>query len=170
MERKSILTLVALIIMLVIFASSVLAQPRQRRFKKRPGIQQTSSIGARFGNDFKNDQYFVGGQFRLPVGIFWRFTPSADYYFTDNDSKRWQFNGDLIFKPRPFGPLFLGGGVAVQYLTLDKKSDVGGNALVGLEFIGRRLPVMTPYIQARWTFLPHEQYFSLLAGINFILR
>lgn len=52
----------------------------------------------------------------------------------------------------------------------DKETDFGGNVLVGLEFGGFRKPAMYPYIQARWTFLEGKEYFSLLGGINFILR
>ncbi len=167
MKRRSILSFFVIVL---IFVSSVSAQPRPRRFRKLSRMQPTSSIGLRVGNDFKHDQYFVGVHFWLPIGIFWEFVPSADYYFTGHDAKRWQFNGDLIFKPRPVGPLYFGGGLAVQYLTGDKETDLGGNVLVGLEFGGFRKPVMYPYIQARWTFLEGKEYFSLLGGINFMLR
>lgn len=171
MKGRSIFRFVVITTMLMIFVGSVAAQHRPRRFQQRPQMRQSSSIGVRFGNDFKNDQYFIGGHFWVPVGIFWRFIPSADYYFNHADYKRWQFNGDLIFKPRPAGPLHFGGGVAVQYLTVDKKSDVGGNVIIGLDFSRLRMPIMSPYIQARWTFLDkNNQFFSLLGGINFILK
>lgn len=162
--------ILTVMVLIIIFASSLLAQQRPQRFRKRPMMRPTSSIGLRVGNDFKHDHYLAGAHFWLPVGFFCEFMPSADYYFTDSDTKRWQFNGDLVFKPRPAGALYFGGGLAVQYLTLDEQTDIGGNALLGLEFGGRRKPVMYPYIQARWTFFEDQEYFSLLGGVNFILR
>lgn len=157
-------------VIIVISANTIFAQPRPRRFRQQPMLRPTSSLGLRGGYDFKQDQYLVGAHFWLPVGIFWDFIPGVDYYFTDNDSKRWQFNGDLVFKPRPTGPLYFGGGLAVQYLTLDEQTDIGGNILVGLQFGRLRKPVMYPYIQARWTLLADQRYLSLLGGINFVLR
>jgi len=171
MNPRSLVKLITLLALIVWFASPVSAQPRFRRFKRQQKmIRPTSSIGLRLGNDFKHDQYLTGAHFQLPVGFFWQFMPGADYYFTGSDSKRWQFNGDLVFKPHPAGPLYFGGGVAVHYLTKDDQTNVGGNLLVGLEFGGMRKPVMYPFIQARWTFLDKREYFSLLGGINFILR
>lgn len=171
MKTKSIIRMLSIVTVIILLAGSLSAQQRPRRMRRSAMMKPASSIGLRIGNDFKNDQYFVGAHFWLPVGVFWRFMPSADYYFTDNDFKRWQLNGDVVFKPRPMGSLYFGGGVAVEYLTLDDKTDVGGNILVGLEFSGRRKTPITPYIQARWTFLDeHREYFSLLGGINFILR
>lgn len=170
MKSKSIFRIVMMMAILVIFTSALSAQHRPRRFRKQPRYQPSSSIGLRFGNDFKQDQYLAGAHFWLPVGIFWQFMPSADYYFTDDDTRRWQFNGDFVFKPRPAGVLYFGGGLAVQYLTFNQQTDVGGNVLVGLEFGGLRKPAMYPYLQARWTFLEDQEYFSLLGGINLMLR
>ena len=116
MSSKSIFRRVAIMAIVIIFASSVSAQQRHQRFRKQPIIRPTSSIGLRIGNDFNHDQYLAGAHLWLPVGIFWKFVSSADYYFTDNDPKRWQFNGDFVFKPRPAGALYFGGGLAVQYL------------------------------------------------------
>ena len=109
------------------------------------------------GNDFKHEQYLLGWQLWLSAGRFWRLVPSFDYYFTDEDENfdRWQFNGDLVFKPHPRAPLYFGGGVAVDYKVSDTgetRTDTGGNAVVGLEFGGTGRPAMYPYFQARWTF------------------
>lgn len=171
MNTKSLIRILSIATIIVLLAGSLFAQHRPRRMRRPGTIKPASSIGLRIGNDFKNDQYLVGAHFWLPVGMFWNFIPSADYYFTDSDFRRWQFNGDVVFKPRPGGSLYFGGGVAVEYLTVVDKTDVGGNVLVGLEFSGRRRTPITPYIQARWTFLDeNREYFSLLGGINFILR
>lgn len=166
------------ILLVVVFLSSsvVNAQLKRRpRRRHRPRAAAVTSIGVRVGKDFKHDQLFIGGHLWMPLGIFWKMAPSFEYYFVDEneDYNRWQFNADFMFKPRPRYPFYLGGGVAVNYTIPtegDSKTKVGGNAIVGLDFGRIRLPSMYPYIQARWTFLKNETYFSLLGGINLILK
>ncbi|MDZ7331494.1 MAG: hypothetical protein ONB31_05915 [candidate division KSB1 bacterium] len=172
MNRKSVLMLAMALSILMLIVSSLSAQHRGRpRWGKRPAmVHSAPAIGFRIGRDFANDQYLAGAHFWLPLGMFWEFIPSADYYFTGNETNRWQFDGDLVFKPRPVGPFYFGGGLAVQYLSLNNQTDLGGNVVVGLEFGGRRKPPVYPYVQARWTFLKDQDYFSLLGGINFSLR
>ena len=107
------------------------------------------------------------------MGIFWKFAPSADYYFTKNDSTRWQFNVDFLFKHSPNGIFYLGGGLAAQYINnneINEPLNFGGNLILGLDFGKFRGPAMYPYLQARWTFIDKERYFSLLGGLNFVLR
>lgn len=168
MRKKSIIIFVTLLLSLLTI-QSVTAQPRARRFRAPKRIQPVSAIGIRLGNDFENDQYLAGAHFWLPMGVFWNFIPGFDYYITDQDNKRWQFNGDFIFKPRPRGALYFGGGVAARYLTSTQKEEFGGNVLLGLDFGKARMPVY-PYFQARWTFFENDDYFSLLGGVNFILK
>ena len=173
MKKKIILSL-AIVVIMGMLADSLNAQIRPRRHHRRPTrIKQASAVGFRVGNDFEKDQYFVGGHFWLPLGVFWKFVPSAEYYFTNNDSTRWQFNGDFLFKPRPNGMFYFGGGVAMQFLNTNvsqEKMDFGGNLLVGIDFSQLRNQVMYPYFQARWTFIEKETYFSVLGGINLILK
>jgi len=173
MRQKLIVTLVLLLFSVVI-VDSIMAQLRPRRFHRpRPQIEQHSAIGLRIGKNFETEQYFAGGHFWLPLGIFWKFVPAAEYYFTEDDLTRWQFNGDFLFKPIPNGLLHFGGGVAVQYLDselINEKIDFGGNLIVGLDFGRRRGPAMYPYLQARWTFIENESYFSVLGGMNLILK
>ena len=173
MKRKMILG-ISLVMISIFLVNSLMAQPRSRRFRrKRPMIKQTAAIGIRLGNDFKDDQFLAGAHFWLPLGIFWKFAPSAEYYFTENDSTKWQFNGDFLFKPRPNGMFYFGGGIAAQYLNADdinEPLDFGGNIIIGFDFGKIRGPVMYPFVQARWTFIENERYFSLLGGINLILK
>ena len=173
MKKKLFISSV-FIVLAVISINSLFAQPRRRRYiKRKPKIEQSSSIGVRLGKDFENDQFLLGGQFSLPLGIFWSFVPSAEYYFTNNDSSQWQFNGDFHFKPKPNGIFYFGGGVAMQYINsedINEQMDFGGNVLVGLDFGRIRGPILYPYVEARWTFIEKEHYFYLLGGINLILR
>lgn len=162
----------AMVAIITIMTSSVFAQHRPRPWRQQQRmVAPASSIGIRLGNDFEHDQYFAGAHLWLPVGHFWRFVPSAEYYFNNADFRRWQFNGDFLFKPRPLGWLHFGGGVAVQNLTPENKTDVGGNVIVGVDFHRPRLTGIAPYLQARWTLLnQHDRFFSLLGGVNLILR
>lgn len=168
MKRKMTLAVVALLFTIMLIHSAF-AQPRARRFKAPKRLTPISSIGIRLGNDFENDQYLAGAHLWLPLSVFWKFAPGFDYYISDEDFERWQFNADFIFKPRPRGALYFGGGLTAQYLTSNQNEEFGGNILLGLDFGRSRMPVY-PYFQARWTFFENENYFSLLGGVNFILK
>ncbi|MBD3290467.1 hypothetical protein GF337_16810 [candidate division KSB1 bacterium] len=172
---------IAIFAILIVLTISTISDAQIRRKPRRPkrlanrSIKQAPTIGLRIGNDFENEQYLLGGQLWMPVGRFWSIAPNFEYYFVDEDYNysRWQFNGDLIFKPAPRRPLHFGGGLAVNYLTPnegDSETEMGGNVFVGLDFSGVRKASMYPYIQARWTFLEDDNYFSLLGGINLVLR
>ena len=90
-----------------VFNSIVNAQLRRRSARhKRPAVTPATSIGVRMGKDFKHDQLLLGGHLWMPVGIFWKLAPGFEYYFVDKneDYKRWQFNADFMFKPRPRHP------------------------------------------------------------------
>lgn len=175
MKRKN---LVLLSLLFTLFLSSVtFAQPgfRRQRVKRihRKPVVAREMLGIRVGSDFDHEQKLIGAQLVLPAGTFWRLVPSFDYYFVGNEEKydRWQFNGDLIFKPRPFGVVYFGGGLAVDYRIPEQglsSTNFGGNAIVGLEFQKRLSPIGL-YVQARWTFL-NETYFSVLGGLNLALR
>lgn len=174
LKKLTILFYVVLAIFIVNVVADAQIRKRPKRFRDN-ATKPVTSIGVRFGNDFKHEQLLLGGHLWLPVGIFWKFAPSFEYYFVDENENysRWQFNADFMFKPRPRYPLYFGGGVAVNYIMPEpgeSESKVGGNALVGLDFGRFRLPSMYPYLQARWTFLEDDTYFSLLGGINLILR
>ena len=146
---------------------------RPLKQRQRKPVPQISQLGVRVGNDFKNDAFMLGGQLWLPASRLWKIAPSFEYFYVDKMSK-WQFNGDLIFKPRPRGFFYLGGGLAVDYTTPQGRESTtayGGNAFLGIDFSGgRRFKSMAPYLQARWTFFEGTRYFGLLGGINFALR
>ncbi|MBN1351690.1 hypothetical protein JXJ21_19910 [candidate division KSB1 bacterium] len=145
--------------------------PRMRVSNRKP--QPTTTLNIQFGNNFKHENFLAGASLGVPVGLFWKISPGFQYYFTE-DANRWQFDGDMIFKPTPRGPFFFGGGVAVDY-TLPDNSDesfskVGGNAFLGLDFGGRPKRSMAPFVKARWTIYEDETFFSLLGGLSLALK
>ncbi len=153
----------------------------QRRFPPRRPVYRTrqrqinrpAMLGLVGGENFKYDNYFAGAFLWLPAGVFWNFAPGFEYNFIDNNkkNKNWQFNGDLIFKPRPAGVFYLGGGLAVDYVLPEKgenTTEFGGNALVGCQFGGRRSPLKF-FVQTRWTFF-RDTRFSVMSGIDMALR
>ncbi|NOZ60576.1 MAG: hypothetical protein GXO74_02735 [Calditrichaeota bacterium] len=173
MRRSWTQVIIGLFVLIFLAQTADAQQWRRRQPVRHKKVRIASSIGIHGGNDFKNDQFLAGGQLWMPLGIFWKFAPSADYYFTQNDTTRWQFNGDFIFKPRINGLFYFGAGVATQYLnekSMDTQWDFGGNLLVGIDFSGLRVPSMYPYLQARWTIIDKQTTFSLLGGVNLILR
>ena len=150
-------------------------RPRRPDLRKKLYHQQMAPkemIGLRIGNNFEHENYLAGAQLVLPAGLFWRFVPSFDYHFVEPELEldRWQFNGDIVFQPRPNGLFYFGGGLAVNYLLPDKgdsTTEFGGNALLGLQTNPRR--PMSLFVQARWSFFD-ETEFALLGGINMQLR
>lgn len=177
MKTARLTFLMAALLAASVFSESAMAQIRPRRsdIRKRMMMQQRTpqeQIGLRFGNDFTHEAYTAGAQFWLPAGLFWRFVPSVDYHFLDSKMQmtRWQFNGDLVFTPRPSGFIYFGGGLAVNYLMPDEgpnTTDFGGNAIVGLQTSTRK--PMSFFVQGRWTFFD-ETEFALMGGINMQLR
>ncbi len=173
--RITIFALFAILAVHTIADAQIRRKPRRPKQMMNKQINPAPAIGLRIGNDFENELYLLGGQFWMPVGRFWTVAPNFEYYFVDENDNytRWQFNADLIFKPAPRSPFHIGGGLAANYLTPsegDSDTKLGGNVLVGLDFSGLRKASMYPYIHARWTFLEDDNYFSLVGGINVVLR
>ncbi|MBN2410474.1 hypothetical protein JXQ31_02205 [candidate division KSB1 bacterium] len=153
----------------------------QRRFPpRRPALRirqqqmnRPEMLGLVGGKNIKYDNYFAGAFLWLPSGMFWNFAPGFEYNFinSEKNDKNWQFNGDLIFKPRPGGVFYLGGGLAVDYVLPEqgqKTTEFGANALAGFQFGGRRSPLKF-FVQTRWTFF-RDTRFSVMSGINMALR
>ena len=168
---------ILIIVCLFILTEATFAQRRipARRPLKRTMLQRMNHqemLGFYFGQDLDNQNYLASAFLWIPAGIFWNFAPGVDYYFTDREAhlQQWQFNGDLIFKPRPLGVFYLGGGLAVDYILPEKGENItefGGNALAGLQF-GSLSPFKF-FMQARWTFL-RDTRFSVMGGIKLVLR
>ena len=177
MKKSKTMVLILTLIVSTFVVEPAFAQFRPRRpdIRKRKMAQQFAPkerIGIRIGNDFTHETYAAGAHLWIPAGLFWQFVPSFDYHFLDSDMEltRWQFNGDLVFQPRPNGLIYFGGGLAVNYLLPDEAestTDFGGNALIGLQTNPRK--PMSLFLQARWT-LYKKTEFALLGGINMQLR
>ncbi len=174
-NTKKIIALAALVFFTINTATANPGYNRQRRrnYPRRHVKKPVEMLGLRVGHDFKNEQMLIGGHFLMPTGVFWRFVPGFDYYLTNDEDpyQRWQFNGDVIFTPRPRGPLYFGGGVAMNYLLPDgaeNTTEWGGNALVGMQ-IGRRRSPLKFYMQARWSFF-EQTTLSVVGGVNLALR
>ena len=175
MNSQKLVRIISTLVALILLATSANAQFRRRKPRIRPQFrkyQPTTTLNIQIGSDFEHDQFLAGAGLGIPLGIFWKLSPGFQYYFTDG-MNRWQFDGDLVFKPRPQGVFYFGGGVAMDYVipeTGDKTSKVGGNAFVGLDFSGHRMRSMAPFIKARWTFYEDDTFFSLLGGLSLALR
>ena len=169
---------------IIIFALVlVFMDTSQAQIRRRPGPPRRQNIPAQYrqqemlglfgGYNTDTEQYLIGAHFWLPAGVFWSLVPGFNYQLPGNgsDMDRWQFNGDLVFKPRPKGVFYFGGGVAMDYLSPDQgASDTrfGGSALTGLLFGGKRSPIKI-FVQGRWTFMDDTE-FGVTTGVNLVLR
>jgi hypothetical protein len=125
-------------------------------------------MGARVGYDFESKNPVISVQATVPITSLVSFYPSADVYLPDHGTMN-GFNGDLKLNlPTNTGPHFyLGGGVGVQTRHVNESSstDVGANALLGLE---SRLGWVHPFIEGR-AFISEQNRASLLVGLNITL-
>ena len=169
---SQIFRIIVVTLLIVTAANAQWGHRRRPHRGMKSRMEPTSYVGIRVGQDFQHEQLLAGGQFWLPVSRFWRLVPNFDYYF-GKSMTRWQFNGDIVFQPKPFSPLYIGGGIAVDYSKPTEgefQSSIGGNALLGLNFGSRRLRSFVPYLQARWSIYENDSFFSLIGGINFALK
>lgn len=129
---------------------------------------QRPHVGARVGYDFDSKNPVISLQATVPITQLVSFYPSADIYLPDNGTMN-GFNGDLKLNlPSSTGPQFyLGGGVGVQTRHVNQASstDVGANALLGVE---SRLGWVHPFIEGR-AFISEQNRASLLVGLNITL-
>ena len=137
MKSRSIIQLIVALLIGILLLADADAPIRHRRHcprARRPlrAPQPTPALNIQFGNDFENEQYLLGASLGLPLGRFWALVPGFQYYFTD-DERRWQFDGDLLFKPIPRGVVYFGGGVATELVVPDigdeNMTRTGGNVL-----------------------------------------
>ncbi len=171
--KTKYLIITCLLLLLMDVSSAQILRPGRRHPARRaiPQVQQPM-LGVYGGQNFEYEQSLAGAHLWLPIGVFWNFVPGFNYHFTDETDpfEHWQFNGDLVFKPRPRGMFYFGGGFAADY-RLPKvggsMTKMGGSALTGFMF-GQRLPLKV-FVQARWTFM-EEAELSVVGGLNLALR
>ncbi len=150
---------ITMLAVLLLISTSIQAQPRRRpRFRKAtPRVAPVSYLGLKIGQDFRNEVTLAGAHLWMPVGRYWRLAPGFDYFLGDKNN-HWQFNGDFIFQAQHRSPLYLGGGLAVDYQhpdQMDAQTRIGGNAFVGLVLGRHKNAAFQPFIQARWRIHQH---------------
>ena len=162
------------VLVLILAATSLQAQyrryPRARKVAQRN--QPVSYLGLHIGQDFGNEMTLAGAHLWMPVGRFWRFAPGFEYFLED-ETNHWQFNGDFVFQASRRSPLYLGGGVAVDYQhpeDMDSETKIGGNVFAGLALGRRQNAAFQPFVQARWRIFEKETAFDVQAGLNLALR
>jgi len=128
---------------------------------------QRAHIGARVGYDFDSKNPVVSTQVTIPMTRTVEFYPSVDVYLPDHGSMV-GLNGDLKFNMPTTGPrVYLGAGLGVQTRTVNSSSntDVGANALFGVE---TRTGWVHPFVEGR-AFMSETNRVSVLAGLNFTI-
>jgi opacity protein-like surface antigen len=123
--------------------------------------------GPRFGRDFKNHAWTVGGQVRVPVGQNLELRPSGDLIFPRGEGMGWQLNGDAAIRIGQGGGLYAGGGIALVHPD-DGESETGYNLFFGLSTAPPNAP-MKPFLEFRWTDVADTRPFRLMAGFSWTL-
>jgi len=152
----------------------VLASPTTAQFGPasvgRPAFSPRLAIGVRVGRDFDADVWSLGGQLRfsLPFLPGIELMPSGDVFVPD-DGAEWQLNLDAVLRPGRVSLIYVGGGVAVMrdefFVPNVRRTEVGYNLLIGLRIPVRRVP-LSPFVEARWTFIEAFDPFRLVTGVN----
>jgi len=126
-------------------------------------------FGVRGGYDFDDRVGSAGAHVRVPIAEPIHLVPSGDVFF-DDARTQWQFNGDLLLRPRQLGGLY--GGVGVAFVNRDfefpgtRATRAGYNLVAGLR--GARLSGtnVRPLVEARWTQVEGYNPFRMTAGID----
>ena len=139
----------------------------QRRGGGGSLIHGPIEAGPRFGRDFKNHAWTVGGQVRVPVGQNLELRPSADLIFPRGDGMGWQLNGDAAIRIGQGGGLYAGGGIALVHPD-DGDTETGYNLFFGLSTAPPNAP-MKPFLEFRWTDVQDTRPFRLMAGFSWVL-
>ena len=170
-KKRILLNLTTLILIQGIFftyPSNSFGQWDSDRIKPpAPGVL----LGGRVGYDWDFNTWNLGGQLRVPLGLFLRgleIIPSGDVFFIKTGID-WQLNLDAALRLMMFY-----GGAGLAYLNRDfntpdeKSKKIGTNYFLGMPLIIPKLPV-TLFIEARWTNVQGEHLFRLMAGLNISL-
>jgi hypothetical protein len=126
-------------------------------------------FGVRGGFDFDDQVGSAGAHVRVPLADPIHLVPNGDVFFGDARTQ-WQFNGDLLLRPRQFGGLY--GGVGVAFMNRDfdapgtRATRAGYNLVAGLR--GARLTGtnVRPHAEGRWTRVDGFAPFRLTLGID----
>jgi len=120
------------------------------------------SIGPRFGRDFENHAWSVGGQISVPVGSNLELRPSGDLLFPEHAGMGYQVNGDAVIYLGQGGGLYAGGGGALVH-PHGGDTDTGYNLLFGLS-TAESQQTTKGFIEFRWTFINDETPFKTAIG------
>jgi hypothetical protein len=120
--------------------------------------------GPRFGRDFKNKAWLLGGQIVAPVGESFQLRPSGDLLFPRGEKMGWQLNGDVAVQ---YQGVFGGGGIAFVH-PHDGDTETGYNLFLGVS-TAEPQDRSKGFLEFRWTVLDEARPFRLVLGFLFQL-
>lgn len=156
-----------LFILIVVLFSSTDAFGQYGRYRRGERFRPRIQLGARGLYDYDIHVWGAGGQLVIPVirGIL--FYPNGSVLFADNQNYT-QYNLDVRLNQFQ---LYFGGGLAIiQGARLnEEKTQHGTDLFVGFQPQLFRRSFITPFVEARWTYVQIFQIFTLHFGVNFRL-
>jgi len=155
------------LVLLILVFSSVDAFGQYGRYRRSDRFRPRIQLGVRGVYDYDIHTWGAGGQVIIPVFRGILFYPNGSVLFAEKQNYT-QYNLDVRLNQFQ---LYFGGGLAfVQGARLDEEGTQRGSDLfVGLQPRLFRLPFLTPFVEARWTYLQIFQIFTLHFGVDFRL-
>jgi len=156
-----------ILILLVVVSSSTEAFGQYGRYRRGDRFRPHIEVGVRGLYDYDLKVWGAGGQLVVPVFRGILFYPNGSVLFADNQNYT-QYNLDVRLNQFQ---LYFGGGLAfVEGARLNEEgTQQGSDLFVGLQPRLFRMPFLTPFVEARWTYIQIFQIFTLHFGVNFRL-
>jgi hypothetical protein len=159
----------------VITLAAVSTASAQRRAAASQGQSSRPMIGPQLGIATNNLDFYIGGQFSLPVANQFDFYPSFDIYFPGNNVTVWGVNAEGRYWPRlsmPNAGLYLGGGLNITHSSVSvpgfgsaSATDAGLGLLGGWDF---KAVTWRPFVQIH-VVIGNADRVEFGGGVNFKL-
>lgn len=131
------LTLAVLVTLVAVSTAS--AQRRAAVAPSRHGQSGQFLLGPQLGFATNNLDFFIGGQFSMPVANQFDFYPSFDIFFPGNSVTVWGINAEGRYWPKlnMVNPgLYVGGGLSITHTSVTVGTVSGSRTDAGLGLLG----------------------------------
>ncbi len=131
------LTLAVLVTLVAVSTAS--AQRRAAAASSRHGQSGQLLLGPQLGFATDNLDFFIGGQFSMPVANQFDFYPSFDIFFPGNSVSVWGINAEGRYWPKlsMVNPgLYVGGGLSITHSSVTVGTASASNTDAGLGLLG----------------------------------
>ena len=128
---------------------------------QKPRVLVSPEVGVHAGRQLHDDEWIVGGYFRMPLLGAIDLRPSGDVALNGNHA--YQLNGDLaLHGPRDLAYFGAGLGWFHRDFGPGKESGTGLNLFIGFKPVPR--PGTQVYLEGRWTRIEGISFFRVSLG------